>query len=282
MKIGLVLEGGAMRGAYTVGVLDYLMDNNIQVDYAIGVSAGASNGVSYVSNQRGRGLRITTNYIGDKRYVSFSNFLKTKSLFGMDFIFGEIPTKLDPFDYDVFLSSPCDFKVGATNVVTGETEYFCKDDMNYDCTVLRASSSIPIFSPIVEYKGEKYLDGGTSDPIPARKAIEDGCDKLIIVLTREKGYVKGAEKFKALYKFLFRKYPKMIGVLDNRHKIYNESLKYIYELEEKGDAIIIAPEYSLGVNRFEKDKGKLQGVYNKGIEDAGKVADRILNLLNKN
>lgn len=278
MKVGLVLEGGGMRAAYTVGVLDSLMDNNIIVDYGIGVSAGASNGVSYVSSQRGRGLRLTTNYIGDKRYLSFSNFLKTRSLFGMDFIFDEIPRVLDPFDYDSFLSSPCDFKVGATNVVTGKTEYFCKNDMRDNCTVLRASSSLPIFSPMVEFKGQKYLDGGTSDPIPARKAIEDGCDKLIIVLTRERGYVKGAEKFRGLYKFMFRKYPNMVKVLDNRHNVYNESLKYISEIEKSGDAIIIAPDEPLGVDRFEKNKDKLQVVYDKGLEDVNKFKNSILNL----
>lgn len=278
MKLGLVLEGGGMRGAYTVGVLDALMDNSINVDYLVGVSAGASNGASYVSSQRGRGLRVTTNYVADKRYLSFSNFLKTKSLFGMDFIFNEIPNKLDPFDYEKFEKSPCEFVAGVTDVLTGKPAYFGKEHIDKSCTVLKASSSIPMFSPMVEYKGKKYLDGGTSDPIPAKKALEDGCDKIIVVLTRERGYIKSPESFKRMYNFMLRKYPNMIRLLDNRHNIYNESLDYVRKLEENGKAIVIAPDSSLGVDRFEKNKEKLNSVYNRGINDCNELREKLINL----
>lgn len=279
MKVGLVLEGGAMRASYTVGILDGLMDNNILVDYLIGVSAGASNGVSYVSGQRGRGYRIVKNYIKDKRYVSFSNFLKTKSMFGMDFIFEEIAHNLDPFDYEAFKKSKCDFVAAATDIETGKPVYFGKNDLDNDTTVLRASSSLPIFSPVVEYKGRKYLDGGTSDPIPVKKALEDGCDKVIVVLTREKGHVKSPEKLRGVYKRVLKKYPKMIDVLDNRHTIYNDCLKYVYDLEEKGKALVIAPDTPLGIGRFDKNIEKLTNIYNKGLSDIDNLKNKILDFI---
>ena len=267
-KMGLVLEGGGMRGLYTVGVLDYFIENDITMDYVIGVSAGACHGISYVSKQHGRSYRINTDYIQDKRYISFSNFIKTKSLFGMDFIFDEIPHKLDLFDYETFHSVPTEFVTGVTDVLTGSPVYFGKEHFNQDSTILRASSSIPIFSPIVEYQGGKYLDGGTSDPIPVRKAVEDGCDHLIVVLTRHRGYLKEAEKFRPVYKKVFKDYPEMIRLLDNRHIIYNESLTYLKQLEAEGRATVIAPSEPITISRFEKNMEKLNGLYQLGKTDA--------------
>lgn len=279
-KIGLVLEGGGMRGLYTIGVLDYFIDQQVMTDYVIGVSAGACHGVSYVSQQRGRSYRINTNYISDKRYVSFSNYVKTKSIFGMDFIFDEIPHKLELFDYEAFLSSSCEYVTGVTDVNTGQPYYFGKDDLNYDSTVLRASSSIPVFSPIVNYKGGKYLDGGTSDPIPVRKALEDGCDKVIIVLTRERGYKKSPEKFRFVYKKLFKDYPEMIHLLDKRHEIYNETLRYVHELEREGKAIVIAPSSPITISRFEKNMDKLEDIYHMGVKDADAAFTPLSEIIN--
>ncbi|MGM9987569.1 MAG: patatin family protein [Bacillaceae bacterium] len=274
-KIGLVLEGGGMRGLYTIGVLDYFLDQNIKTDYCIGVSAGACNGVSYVSSQKGRSYRINTNYLDDKRYVSFSNFIKTKSLFGMDFLFDEIPHKLDKFDYEAFLNSACEFVAGVTDVQTGKPVYFGKEALDHDSTVLRASSSIPIFSPIVEYNGGQYLDGGTSDPIPVRKALADGCDKVIVVLTRDRSYVKSPEKFRSIYKRVFKNNPEMVQLLDNRHHIYNETLTYLKELEKSGQAVVIAPSEPITISRFEKNMDKLEGIYQMGIENADRTVDKM-------
>lgn len=279
MKIGLVLEGGGMRGIYTAGVLEYLMEDNIDVNYCIGVSAGACNGVSYVSKQRGRNKIVDTKYIDDKRYISISNFIKTKSLFGMDFIFDEIPNKLEPFDYNKFNASPCEFVVGATDAVSGKTVYFTKDYMKKDAMVIRASSSIPVFSPIVEYKGGQYLDGGTSDPIPVKKALDDGCDKVIVVLTRHRQYRKSPEKMKRLYNRVLKGYPNMISVLDNRHRVYNETLDYVKELEDKGIAIVIAPSQELKISRFEKDKDKLLQVYDLGYNNCRDKKEEIFSFL---
>ncbi|WP_042347715.1 patatin-like phospholipase family protein [Bacillus massiliigorillae] len=279
-KVGLVLEGGGMRGLYTIGVLDWFLDQKITTDYVVGVSAGACHGVSYVSKQRGRSYRVNTNFLNDKRYVSFSNYIKTKSMFGMDFIFDEIPHKLELFDYDAFHASPCEYVTGVTDVSTGQPHYFGKEELDYDSTIIRASSSIPVFSPIVEYKGGKYLDGGTSDPIPVRKAIEDGCDKVIIVLTRERGYVKTPEKFRFVYKRMFKDYPEMIHLLDRRHEIYNETLGYISKLEKEGKALVIAPSSPITISRFEKNLDKLEDIYQMGLDDAKTAVAPLSEIIN--
>ncbi|MBD3108445.1 patatin family protein [Bacillus sp. AGMB 02131] len=279
-KVGLVLEGGGMRGIYTVGVLDLLLDYQIHTDYVIGVSAGACHGISYVSNQRGRSFKINTGYLDDPRYLSFKNYLKTKSIFGMDFIFDEIPNKLDLFDYDQFKSSNCEFVAGVTDVQTGKPVYFGKEHFDRDTTILRASSSIPVFAPIVEYHGGKYLDGGTSDPIPVRKAMEDGCDQVIVVLTRDRSYVKKPESFRMVYKRVFKKYPEMVRLLDERQKIYNETLRYIWKLEEENKAIVVAPTQPINISRFEKNIDVLKGLYDLGMRDASALLPVISKTMN--
>lgn len=269
LKIGLVLEGGGMRGLYTVGVLDWLMEKQFMADYVIGVSAGAGNGSSYVSGQRGRSYRVDTAYLEDKRYVSLYNFIKTKSVFGMDFIFDIIPKHLDPFDYPAFLDNPCEFITGVTDVHTGEPVYFGKQpDLGRQCKVLRASASIPLFAPPVTFQGGLYLDGGTSDPIPVRRALADGCDRVIVVLTRDREYVKQPESFRHLYHRQMRKYPKMIEALDRRHEVYNETRRYVDQLEKEGTALVVAPSMPLSVSRFEKNKENLNQVYRLGHMDA--------------
>lgn len=267
-KTGLVLEGGGMRGLYTIGVLDYFMGQGIRADYVIGVSAGACNGASYVSGQKGRSYRINTNYLKDKRYLSLRNFLKTKSLFGMDFLFDTIPHQLDPYDYEQMFETECQFMVGVTNVFTGKPVYFDKKDIDHHAEVLRASSSIPIFSPIVHYKGGQYLDGGTSDPIPVRKAIADGCENVIVVLTRHRGYVKPKSKYPVIYRSVFRKYPQMVRLLEERHEIYNDTLAYIQSLEKEGRAVVIAPSNPIRLGRFETDLRQLNALYAMGQADA--------------
>jgi len=267
-KTGLVLEGGGMRGLYTIGVLDYLMENKIKMDYVIGVSAGACNGASYVSGQKGRSYRINTQYLKDKRYISLRNYFKTKSLFGMDFLFDCIPNQLDPYDYEELFASECHFVVGVTEVTTGKPVYFDKNDMDHDATVLRASSAIPVFSPIVEYKGRSFLDGGTSDPIPIKKAIEDGCEKIVVVLTQHWGYIKQQEKHRFLYQKAFQKHPQMVRLLEHRHEIYNNSLEYLDFLQKQGKAIVIAPSVPIRISRFERRIERLNGLYQLGLSDA--------------
>ena len=270
MKIGLVLEGGGMRGIYTIGVLDCLMDEKFRADYVIGVSAGACNGSSYVSNQKGRAYRTNTEYITDSRYLGIKNYLTTKSLFGMDFLFDQIPNKLIPFDYDAFFNSHCEFVMGVTDVITGRAKYFDKSHVEPKNTVLRASSSLPVFAPIVEYQGGKYLDGGVSDSIPVKKALEDGCDKVIVVLTREHGFIKKPEKFRGVYKRMYKNYPQLVEALDHRHENYNETLSFLKTLEQEGKAIVIAPDAPLPVSRFEKNPEQMKKVWEIGYNDMKK------------
>lgn len=275
VKIGLVLEGGGMRGLYTGGVLDALTDEKLLADYVVGVSAGACNGVSYVSGQRGRNLRINTVRVQDKRYVGLRNFIKTGSLFGMDFIFDEIPNRLEPFDYAAFQASPMEFEAGVSDVETGLPAYFGKEDIRDHSIVLRASSSIPCFAPMVRYKGRDYLDGGASDPIPVRRALEQGCGRVVVVLTRERGFVKSPEPARRLYARKYRRYPGVVRMLDRRHTVYNQTLDYLRELEKEGRALVIAPEKPLGIGRYEKHVDKLRAAYDLGYTDTKALAARL-------
>lgn len=274
MKTGLVLEGGGMRGVYTVGVLDAFTKHNFMPDYLIGVSAGASNGVSYISGQKGRALRTNTEYINDKRYLSFYNLLTKGSLFGMDFLYDELPKTIDPFDYDSFFANPCDFKVGVTNAETGEAEFYGKDSLRDGSTVLKASASIPLVAPVVEYKGRKYLDGGTSSPIPVNEALRDGCDKLIVILTRHRKFIKPAVRFQTFCSLVMRKYPAMMDLLKRHHIVYRENQKEVVRLEKEGKAWVIAPEKPLVIDRFEKNKDKLLVAYRQGFIDGEKFLEK--------
>lgn len=275
MKLGLVLEGGGMRGVYTTGALDCFQDHHLTFDYVIGVSAGACHATSYLSGQRGRSFKINLEYSQDKRYVSLRNYLKTKSVFGMDFIFHEIPDHLLPFDYRAMDKNPTEFVVGVTDVLTGHPFYFSSPEIQMVNTVVAASSAIPIFSPMVEINGKQYLDGGTSDPIPVKKALEDGCDKVVIVLTRPRGYQKPPESFRSIYRRKFKNYPAMIEALDRRHEIYNNTLEFINGLEKEGRAVVLAQSTPISIGRFEKKPTKLQALYDLGIKDAKKRLDEI-------
>lgn len=267
MKIGLVLEGGGMRGIYTVGVLDAFTKYNFMPDYLIGVSAGASNGVSYISRQEGRALRTNIDYIGDRRYLSWSNYIKTGSLFGMDFLYEEIPQKLDPFDYESFFKNPCDFKVGVTNAETGKAEFYGKASLHDGATVLKASSSIPLVANPVSYRGNIYFDGGTAAPIPVGEALKDGCDKVIVVLTRDRNFVKPPLRCFPLVAYKMRKYPAMVDLLKRHHEVYRENQEEIRKLEKEGKAMVIAPAAPLQIDRFEKSRERLLAVYHQGLAD---------------
>lgn len=266
MKTGLVLEGGGLRGVFTAGVLDAFLEGNFHADYVIGVSAGAANGVSYVSGQKERGLRTNTDYLHDPRYMGLRSLLLHRSLFGMDFIFREIPQHLDPFDYQAFHENPCEFWTGAIDIRTGETVYFGKEEIGDDLEALRATTSLPLLSQPVAYQGRLLLDGGTADPIPVRRALADGCDRVVVVLTRERGYRKSPQSFRAAYRSVFRRYPAMIHALDTRHRIYNDTLDFLAGLECGGTAAVIAPASPPQVRRIERDREKLLALYREGLE----------------
>lgn len=267
-KVGLVLEGGGMRGLYTAGILDFFMEKDLYFPYVIGVSAGACNAASYISKQKERSKRINIDYVKNPRYLSYRNLVKEKSIFGMDFLFNEIPNKLEPFDYTTFHSSEQRFIIGTTDCETGNPLYFDKNKCKDILGVLRASSSIPLLSPVVEVEGKKLLDGGVADSIPIKKAIEDGFKRNIIILTRNKEYRKKPYKFKLFVKRSYSKYPKLVDKIFNRYKIYNNTLDYIEELENKYNAFVIRPSKPLKVDRLEKNPEKLKELYKMGYEDA--------------
>ena len=273
----LVLEGGTLRPIFTAGVLDALLDNDIMFPYCIGVSAGITNGVSYISKQKGRNLEILNKYRNDKRYLSYRNFFKCKSIFGLDFTFNEIPNKLVPFDMDTYQKYSGKILVGVTNAQTGKTEYIDGKKLDDKATILRATCAIPLFFPVIKINGNEYYDGGLCDPIPIKKAISDGNEKHLIILTQPKGYKKELSSKNILVsKLLSKKYPNLKDSFLTRHNNYNETLEFCDKLEKQGKAIIIRPEYKL--ESFEKDVNKLKSSYDHGYDLATKHLTEIKSL----
>lgn len=283
-NIGLVLEGGGMRGSYTSGVLAALMDKNIKFPYVIGVSAGASNGANFVAEQRERNRKVFVDHVEDEEYSGFKHLIKNKSYFNMDFLYGDLPNNVVPFDYDTFEKSKTIFKACVTHCKTGKPVYFEKSDFDpkhYMEVVLRASSSLPIISQPVEINGELYYDGGVVDSIPIEKSIEDGNPYNVIVLTRNKEYRKSEQKSGLITKGKLKKYPKIKEALKIRHVSYNILLDVIDKLEEDGKVFIFRPEKGLEVDRLEKDISKLEDLYEQGYKEANLQMDNFKNWLNK-
>lgn len=275
----LILEGGTLRPIFSAGVMDALLDNNIMFPYCIGVSAGITNGVSYLSKQKGRNLEVVEKYRNDHRYLSKRNFLKCRSLFGLDFVFDEIPNKLIPFDMDTYLSYKGKAFVGVTNAQTGESEYFNALELDDKCTILRATCAIPLIFPAIKINNTDYFDGGLADPIPIRKAISDGNDKHLIILTRPKEYRKTLSRStKLCCNIIKKKYPKLKDIMLNRHEHYNETVSFCEKLEKEGKAIIIRPTLEQGVESFEKDVNKLRETYNNGYKMCIEKLDEIKDL----
>ncbi|WP_024613178.1 patatin family protein [Clostridium sp. Ade.TY] len=276
----LILEGGTFRPIFSAGVMDALLENNIFFPYCIGVSAGITNGFSYFSSQKGRNLEILEKYRNDKRYLGFRNFFKCKSLFGLDFVFDEIPNKLSPYNIDALTNYKGRVLVGVTNAITGKTEYLDGKKIDNKNTMLRATCAIPLFFPAIKINEGYYYDGGLLDPIPIKKAIEDGNDKHLIILTRPKSYRKKLGKRNIIAaKIVSRKYPKLKDSFLTRHKLYNETVKFCEELEKQGKAIIIRPREDQAIESFEKDIEKLKKGYKDGYNMALERIDEIKSLL---
>jgi predicted patatin/cPLA2 family phospholipase len=269
-EAGLVLEGGGMRGLYTAGVLDYFIDKGIYFRNCYGVSAGATQGCSYISKQRGRAYKIFTKYMQDKRYASFGNLLKEGNYFGKDFSLKKIPDELEPYDYDTFKNSGINFYAVATNCRTGEPEYLKIEDMRkeVDMDKVWASCSLPLLSKNVHIENEEYLDGGVADSIPVVKAIKDGNKKVVLILTRDINYRKKPNKLISVIKLKYRKYPKFVSVMEKRHSIYNKTLKRIQKLENEGKIFVIRPKTEVKIGRLEKDTQKMTDLYNDGYNEA--------------
>lgn len=275
-SIGLVLEGGGMRAVYTAGVLEYFMEQKLYFPYTIGVSAGACVATSYLARQAGRNKIVNVDMVTDKRYISWSNYFRSGQMFGMDFIFDEIPNKLVPFDYEALQNCEEEFVAATTDVVTGETIYYRKSDPHFDLLkVLRASSSLPFIAPIVAFDGRQLLDGGISDPIPVKQAQRDGYKRNVVVLTRDIGYRKSANRFGWFVRRKFAKFPEFVKIMLRRHRIYNEQVAYIREQEAKGELFVIRPQRPLEVGRMEKNSAKLDALYWQGYEDAKRLLSKL-------
>ncbi|MCI7031085.1 MAG: patatin family protein [Clostridium sp.] len=275
----LILEGGTFRPIFSAGVMDALLDNDIIFPYCIGVSAGITNGVSYISKQKGRNLAVIEQYRNDKRYLGLKNFFSCHSIFGLDFVFNEIPNNLLPFDMDTYQRYSGKILVGVTNAQTGQTEYLDGKDLDENCTILRATCAIPYFFPCIKYKGNEYYDGGICDPIPIRKAIADGNEKHLIVLTRPASYKKTLSKNNILAaKNISKKYPNLKEPLLTRHIAYNETVRFCEDLERQGKALILRPSEEGALKSFEKDINKLKAGYNLGYKTATDNLDKIKEL----
>ncbi len=275
----LILEGGTFRPIFSAGIMDALLDNNIIFPYCIGVSAGITNGFSYFSNQRGRNLEIMEHHRNDKRYISFRNFLKCKSIFGLDFVFDEIPNKLYPYDTDALTNYNGKILVGVTNAESGKTEYLDGKKIDSKNTMLRATCAIPLFFPAIKINNNSYYDGGLCDPIPVRKAIEDGNDKHLIILTRPKSYRKKLGRGNKLAaKLVGRKYSNLKNAFLTRHEMYNETVRFCEQLEKEGKAIILRPSEEQAIDSFEKDVNVLKQAYFNGYNMAIERLDDIKSL----
>ncbi len=269
MSVGLVLEGGAMRGLYTAGVLDIFMDNGIKVDGIIGTSAGVLFGVNYPSNQRGRALRYNKKYAPSGNYMGIRSLITTGNIINKQFAYYELPSKIDIFDEQAYENSGVDFYATLTNVETGKAEYVKITNAFGQMEALRATSAMPFVSRIVEYEGKKYLDGGVADSIPIDKCIEMGYDKIIVVLTRPLNYRK--KKYPERFaRSVYRKYPKLVERINNRHADYNACVEKIAKMEKQGEIFVIRPSKLVKVKHIERDTDKLQAIYDLGAEDCAR------------
>ena len=281
MKIGLVLEGGGMRGLFSAGVLDALLElKEFSVNGIVGVSSGALFGVNYVSKQKERAVRYNKKYADDKRYMGLHSWITTGNAVNKDFAFYELPYKLDVFDNETFKKAKTDFYVVMTNVESGKAEYVLIKDAFAQMEYLRATSALPFASKIIEINGKKYLDGGISDSIPIDFCESLGYDKIIAVLTRPEGTYK-EDKLGFLYKLVYRKYPNLVNSLLNMATDYEKVLAKIKDLENKEKIFVVRPPEVLKIGRLEKNRDKIQKVYDTGLNTGLKELDNIVKYLNK-
>lgn len=279
MKTGLVLEGGASRGYFTVGALDALLDIGFKADLLVGTSAGVANGISFVSNQRGRGLKIGLEYLNDKRYMGMRHLLnpKKRSYYNVEFVFDELPNKLIPFDSEAYDKSGCKVEAALTNIETGKCEYHTVTSEDRKWKRVVASCALPILFQPVKIDGSLYMDGGISNSIPFQRAIDENCDKVVVILTRERSYVKSPEKALDISGFLYRKYPNFKKALENRTDMYNEAHHRLLELEKEGRIILIAPEEDTSSwKRTERRPEEIKKLYDKGYAMVMKYKEKIL------
>lgn len=268
MKLGITMEGGASRTVFSCGVTDAFLEEDIMPDYFIGVSAGIAYGVSYLSRQKGRNLTIIQKYMNDKRYMGMRHLFKGRNFYNIPFVFEEIPNKLEAFDYEAFQAFPGKVEACVTNLHSGKAQYLEVPRQDDKFEVLVASCALPILFQPVKVGRHYYLDGGISDSVPYKHAMEEGCDKNIVILTRERGYVKKQERAGGISMKLYKKYPNIVEDLRTRPERYNVCMKELSEREEAGEVFVIAPETTYGIGRTESNPDKLTKLYEEGYRQA--------------
>lgn len=270
-KSSIILEGGGMRGVFTCGVLDSLMERGITFPLTVGVSAGACNGLSYMSHQRGRARYCNIDLLKEYNYIGFKYLIAKGSIMDFDLLFKEIPERISPYDYEALAENPDEFVMVTTNCLTGKAEYLSeKHNSKRIMDIVRASSSLPYVTRIAYVDGTPMLDGGIADSIPIAYARSRGFKNSLVVLTRNRGYRK-SEKSTPLSKLFYKKYPKLQSAIKERNRIYNNTLDYIERLEERGEILVIRPERPIEVGRMEKECSKLEALYDEGYRIASEI-----------
>ena len=270
-RTGLVLEGGGMRGIFTIGVLDNFMDRGIKFPYIIGVSAGACNALSYISGQRGRAKYTNTELLAERKYIGFKYLLTKRNIMDFDLLFHELPEKIYPYDYDALARSSERFEVVTTSCITGKACYLQeKNDPKRVIDLVKASSSLPFVCPISYVDGEPMLDGGIADSIPIERALSQGFDNNLVVLTRNIGYRKPSKPTKVPF-FFYRKYPNAKKAIRLRNSIYNKEIELVEQMEKEGSVAVLRPIKPIEVGRMERDTDKILALYNEGYDLAAQI-----------
>ena len=281
-QVGLVLEGGGMKGAYTSGVLDFFLEKNIEFSHCYGVSAGAVNLCSFLSKQKKRGFRSLTEYMGNKKICGWYSMLTDGNIINSKFTYDLIPNYLLPFDRETFSAYHGKAYAVATNVETGKAEYLSMKDVDKALRAVQASTALPMVFKLVDIEGKKYLDGGLGDSIPIQKSILDGNKKNVIILTKEEGYIRKPSENLELIKLRYWKYPKVYQVMKERHIAYNETMDHIKRLQEEGKVFVLQPREKNDIQRLEKDEKKMEALYYQGYEDAKNNYHSLLSFLEEN
>lgn len=271
-KLGLVVEGGGMKCAYSAAVLDRFLDDGITFDYAIGVSAGSGNIASFLAGQRERNLRFYTEYIHDKEYFGIYPLKTTGSIFGLEYIYQQITGSegKDPLDIETLQANPTEFEVTATDAITGKPHYFSGKMLKKDdCSIIMAGASIPAVCPPVKIEGRNYYDGGVSDSIPVDHALEKGCDRIVVITSKPRDYVKEPQKFHNAYAWKCHRYPKIVEALDHRHEMYMKQKERLYQLEKEGTAFVFAPSKKLRMSTYDMKEKDNRALYDLGLKDYG-------------
>lgn len=278
---GLVVEGGASRTYFAVGVMDAMMEAQIPVNYLGGASAGISNAMNYASGQIGRGIEIGTTHVPKKEYSGLLHLLnpKNRSLYNIDYVFRKIPDELVPYDYDKFDEFSGFAEAAVTNMETGKAEYVKIENTRSGWDILVASCSLPLMFPVAKIGSKKYMDGGIADSLPFERAFEVGCDKVIVILSREREYVKKSGGGEKLSSKLFWRYPEFAKSLKNRSTMYNAQRQKLFELEKEGRVFVIAPENTSDWKRTENRAEKIKEMYDEGLERGRQIAQEIKNFI---